>query len=133
MELAEADRAVLEGAHGKAAQVAVQIVLRMAALQGADRLINVSQAHIGGCIYTGPGSLKLAQQLRDWGGKVSVPTTLNSISIHHRCWRAQGIDPAFGEPASQLGDAYVDMGARPTSTCTPYLLDTAPSRGEQIV
>jgi predicted aconitase len=62
-----------------------------------------------------------------------VPTTLNSISVDHRRWRVQGIDPAFGEPASQLGDAYVDMGAQPTFTCAPYLLDSAPGKGEQIV
>jgi len=133
MVLTEADRAFLTGAHGKAAQVAMKIVLRMAELQGADRLIDVTQAHIDGCIYTGPGSLKFAQRLRDWGGKVAVPTTLNSISVDHRRWRAQGIDPAFGEPASALGDAYVDMGARPTYTCAPYLLDGAPRKGEQIV
>ncbi len=133
MTLTEADKAFLNGAHGKAAQVAMKIVLRMGELQGASRLIDVTQAHIDGCIYTGPGSLRFAQQLRDWGGRVTVPTTLNSISVDHRRWRAQGVDPAFGEPASQLGDAYVDMGARPTFTCAPYLLDSAPRRGEQIV
>ena len=131
--LMEADKAFLDGAHGKAAQVAMKIVLRMADLQGADSLIDVTQAHIDGCVYTGHGSLSFAQQLRDWGGRVTVPTTLNSISVDHRLWRAQGIDPAFGEPASQLGDAYIDMGAQPTFTCAPYLLDSAPVKGEQIV
>lgn len=133
IELSEADRAYLDGIHGRAAQVAMKVILRMARLQGANQLIDVTQAHIDGCVYTGHGSLKFAQQLRDWGGTVAVPTTLNSISVDHRRWRMQGIDPAFGEPASQLGDAYVDMGARPTFTCAPYLLDTAPSKGEQVV
>jgi len=133
VELTEADRAILEGTHGKAAQVAMKIVLRMAALQGAECLINVTQAHIDGCVYTGPGSLKFAEQMRDWGGKVAVPTTLNAISVDHRRWRAQGVDPAFGEPASRLGDAYADMGASPTFTCAPYLLETAPQKDEQIV
>jgi hypothetical protein len=133
LRLAETDRAFLDGTHGKAAQVAMKIILRMARLQGASRLIDVTRAHIDGCVYTGPGSLKFAQQLRDWGGTVAVPTTLNSISVDHRRWRSQGIDPAFGEPASRLGDAYVDMGALPTFTCAPYLLDGAPERDEQIV
>ncbi|PVE25022.1 hypothetical protein DC522_07335 [Microvirga sp. KLBC 81] len=133
IRLSEADQAYLRGAHGKAARIAMKVILRMAQLQGANQLIDVTQAHIDGCVYTGHGSLKFAQQLRDWGGKVAVPTTLNSISVDHRRWRAQGIDPAFGEPASQLGDAYVDMGARPTFTCAPYLLDSAPNKGEQVV
>lgn len=133
MALTEADRAFIDGARGKAAQVAMRIVLRMAALQGAERLIDVTQAHIDGCIYTGPGSLQFAERLRDWGAKTAVPTTLNAISVDHRRWRTQGIAPAFGEPASRLGDAYVDMGARPTFTCAPYLLESAPKKDEQIV
>lgn len=133
IELTEHDRALLDGQHGKAAQVAMQIVLRMAELQGARRLVDVTQAHIDGCIYTGPASLRFAEQLVQWGAKVRVPTTLNSISVDQRRWRELGIDPALGEPASALGDAYMAMGAQLSFTCAPYLLDSAPKAGEQIV
>ncbi|WP_300720212.1 aconitase family protein [Pseudomonas sp.] len=127
------DQALLNGAHGKAAQVAMQIVLRMARLQGAEQLLDITQAHIDGCIYTGPASLRFAQQLVTWGAKVRVPTTLNSISVDQRRWRELGINPALGVPASALGDAYMAMGAQLSFTCAPYLLDTAPVAGEQIV
>ncbi|EJM19936.1 hypothetical protein PMI21_01301 [Pseudomonas sp. GM18] len=133
IELTEHDRALLDGQQGKAAQVAMQIVLRMAELQGARRLVDVTQAHIDGCIYTGPASLRFAEQLVQWGAKVRVPTTLNSISVDQRRWRELGIDPALGEPASALGDAYMAMGAQLSFTCAPYLLDSAPKAGEQIV
>jgi predicted aconitase/predicted aconitase with swiveling domain len=133
LELTEHDRALLDGQHGKAAQVAMQIVLRMAELQGARRLVDVTQAHIDGCIYTGPASLRFAEQLVQWGANVRVPTTLNSISVDQRRWRELGIDPVLGEPASALGDAYMAMGAQLSFTCAPYLLDSAPKAGEQIV
>lgn len=133
IRLTEHDRALLDGRHGKAAQMAMQIVLRMAELQGAEHLVDVTQAHIDGCIYTGPASLRFAEQLVQWGAKVRVPTTLNSISVDQRRWRELGIDPALGEPASALGDAYMAMGAQLSFTCAPYLLDTAPKAGEQIV
>ncbi|WP_223541232.1 aconitase X [Pseudomonas sp. BF-RE-26] len=133
IRLTEHDRALLDGRHGKAAQMAMQIVLRMAELQGAEHLVDVTQAHIDGCIYTGPASLRFAGQLVQWGAKVRVPTTLNSISVDQRRWRELGIDPALGEPASALGDAYMAMGAQLSFTCAPYLLDTAPKAGEQIV
>lgn len=126
------DRAMLDGDRGHAARVAMRILLRMAALQGAERLIDVSRVHVDGCIYTGPGCLRFAQQLLDWGGRVVVPTTLNAISVDYRHWRDQGVDPVIGEPASRLGDAYVRMGAEPTFTCAPYLLDAPPIEGEQI-
>ncbi len=131
--LSERDRAILAGEHGKAAQVAMQLVLRMAELQGARELLDVTQAHIDGCIYTGPAFLRFAQQLLDWDAKVCVPTTLNSISVDQRQWRALGIDPAFGEPASALGEVYMAMGAALSYTCAPYLLDSAPKAGEKIV
>ncbi|CAN7560295.1 aconitase family protein [Pseudomonas sp. LjRoot277] len=133
IELTEHDQALLDGAHGKAAEVAMQIVLRMAELQGARHLVDVTQAHIDGCIYTGPASLRFAEQLVQWGAKVRVPTTLNSISVDQRRWRELGIDPALGVPASALGDAYMAMGAQLSFTCAPYLLDSAPKAGEQIV
>jgi predicted aconitase/predicted aconitase with swiveling domain len=133
IELSAGDRAILAGEQGKARQIALQIVLRMARVQGAKALIDVVQAHIDGCIYTGSASLRFACQLRDWGGLVKIPTTLNSISVDQRRWRALGIAPEFGEPASALAQAYVDMGAQPSFTCAPYLLDSAPGAGEQIV
>ena len=133
LTLSDGDRALLAGHQGKAAQVAMQIVVRMAELQGARELIDIAQAHIDGCIYTGPASLRFARQLVEWGAAVRVPTTLNAISVDQRRWRALGIDPAFGEPASALGDAYMAMGAQLSFTCAPYLLDSAPRAGEQVV
>ncbi|QXI31090.1 cis-3-hydroxy-L-proline dehydratase [Pseudomonas vanderleydeniana] len=131
--LSEHDRNLLDGQYGKAAQVAMQIVLQMAELQGAPALLDVTQAHIDGCIYTGPASLRFAEQLVQWGAQVRVPTTLNSISVDQRRWRELGVDAALGEPASALGTAYMAMGAQLSYTCAPYLLDSAPKAGEQIV
>jgi hypothetical protein len=133
LSLSANDQAMLDGRDGKAAQVAMRIIARMAAVQGASELIDITQAHIDGCIYTGPASLRFAEQLCAWGAKVKVPTSLNAISVDQRRWRALSVDAAMGEPASQLADAYVRMGARPTFTCAPYLLETAPVFGEQIV
>ncbi|KAL7819108.1 hypothetical protein V8C26DRAFT_396037 [Trichoderma gracile] len=132
IELSDRDREFLDGTHGQAAQAAMRIILRMAAMEGARRLIDIAQVHIDGCVYTGPASLRFAETLRDWGGKVVVPTTLNSISVDQRRWRAQGVSSVFGEAAEKLATAYTVMGALPTYTCAPYLLSSAPKRGKQI-
>lgn len=132
VRLSPLDQAFLDGLHGEAARLAMRIILRMAALQGADRLIDVAQAHIDGCLYTGPAGLRFARKLRDLGAEVRVPTSLNAISVDERQWRAQGADPEQAALAVELAQAYVDMGARPTFTCAPYLLDSAPRAGEQV-
>lgn len=124
---------MLSGKQGKAAQVAMRIIVRVAKICGASELISVCQAHIDGCTYIGPGGLRFAQRLVEWGGKVRVPTSLNSISVDRRQWRALGIAPSLGEPASALADAYLALGAFESYTCAPYLLSTAPKKGDQIV
>lgn len=133
IQLTPPDEEMLNGTHGKAAQVAMRVILRTAQITGVTNLINVTQAHIDCCIYTGPATLRFAQQLRAWGAKVRIPTTLNAISIDQRLWRRQGIDPALGEPSEHLAQAYLDMGARPTFTCAPYQLDSAPAAGENVI
>ncbi len=132
LELTDDDRALLSGGSSKAAQAAMRIVVRMAELLGAERLIDITRAHIDGCIYTGPASLGFAKQLCAWGARVKVPTTLNAITVDQHHWQAQGVEPALGHPASELADAYVRMGAQPTFTCAPYQLTSAPMKGEQI-
>ncbi|KUM38704.1 cis-3-hydroxy-L-proline dehydratase [Pseudomonas sp. EpS/L25] len=133
LQLSATDQAKLAGAQGQAVQAAMKILVRMARLQGARELLDITQAHIDGCIYTGPASLAFAQRLVAWGGRVQVPTSLNAVSVDQRRWREQGVDPVLGEPASALAEAYVALGCRPTFTCAPYLLDSAPALGEQVV
>jgi predicted aconitase len=130
--LSHHDENLLNGGQGRAAQVATRVILKMAAIQGANKLIDITQVHIDSCIYTGPATLQLAQQFVEWKAKFCVPASLNSISVDRLRWRDQGVDPLLGDAAIELADAYINMGAQPTYTCAPYLLETAPAYGEQI-
>jgi predicted aconitase/predicted aconitase with swiveling domain len=132
LDLTEDDRAMLEGRDGIAVQLAMRITVAMAAQQGAQKLIDVVQGHIDGCIYASPANLTFAEKMADMGAKVRVPTTMNAISVDRANWQAQGVPPEFGDPAARLADAYVRMGCRATFTCSPYLLDSAPKAGEAI-
>lgn len=132
LDLTDPDRAMLDGAEGQATAQAMRILCAMAVNQGATRLIDVTQGHIDGCIYASPANLTFAEKMADMGARVRIPTTMNAISVDHANWRAQGVPPLFGGPAQRLADAYVRMGAQPTFTCSPYLLDTAPKEGDSI-
>ncbi|MBO9629668.1 MAG: DUF521 domain-containing protein [Shinella sp.] len=132
LELTENDRAMLEGRDGIAVQLALRITVAMAAQQGAEKLIDVVQGHIDGCIYASPANLTFAEKMADMGAKVRVPTTMNAISVDRANWEKQGVPLDFGDPAARLADSYVRMGCRPTFTCSPYLLDSAPKTGEAI-
>lgn len=130
--LSDHDRTMLSGGTGPANQLAMEIMTDMARASGAERLIDVSRGHIDGCHYAGPAFLAFAERMVDIGALVSIPTTMNAISVDHANWRAQGVDPAFGEPAARVADAYVAMGVAPSFTCAPYHLADRPALGEDI-
>lgn len=132
INLTSRDRAFLAGEFGKAAQIAMRIVVQMAILEHATELIDVDMAHIDGCFYQGPASLAFAEKLADLGGKVIIPSSMNSLCVDRRRWREQGVPSSMGEPSDALADAYVRMGVKPTYTCAPYALLSAPKQGQQI-
>lgn len=130
--LSETDRRFLAGEFGEAARIAMRIVLQAARIEGASALVDVEMAHLDGVFHQGPAGLQFARRLCDLGARVRVPTTMNAICVDRRQWRRQGVAPALGEATDALADAYVEMGAQPTYTCAPYLLERAPRPGQNI-
>lgn len=132
LALSPRDRDMLEGKDGAARQLAMEVLCLMAAAQGAKELIDVSRAHIDGCILAHDANLDFAEKMDELGAKTVIPTTINAISVDRENWQGQGVPVEFGGKASRLADAYVNMGARPTFTCAPYLLDDVPEEDEAI-
>jgi hypothetical protein len=110
----------------------MRILTRMAPLYGASSLLAVTRAHIDGVILTGAAGLEFAERLANLGGRVTVPTSLNVMSMDRQRWRDLNLDAAYAERAYRLGQAYVRMGAQSTFTCAPYQTENAPVFGEQI-
>lgn len=132
LKLSESDRALLDGRGGEAAATAMRLVVKMAGLVGAPRLIDVTGAHIDGCLYHGIAGLDFAERLAGGEARVAVPTTLNVGSLdllHPEVYRG---DAASAERARRLMDLYVSMGCRPTWTCAPYQLPDRPALGQQV-
>jgi predicted aconitase len=112
--------------------MAMRILVRLATVTGAPRLIDITSAHIDSCLYHGVAGLDFARKLAEGGGRVAVPTTLNVSSLdllHPGLYRG---DAGTAANARALMDAYVAMGCRATWTCAPYQLPQRPAFGEQI-
>ncbi len=130
--LSDRDKERVAGSEGPAVQMAMRIITRLAAATGADRLIDVTSAHIDSCLYHGQAGLDFAQRLAAEGAEVVVPTTLNVATLdllHPDLYRG---DPESAAKGRALMTAYTAMGARPTWTCAPYQLSERPGRGEHI-
>ncbi|MBM3449419.1 MAG: DUF521 domain-containing protein [Armatimonadetes bacterium] len=132
LRLTDVDRSLLGGERGPAAAMAMRIVLRMAYVWRALAMLDITGAHIDGCLYHGDGGLEFAERLASSGGRVAVPATLNIGSLDFLRWRAAGVPAAFARKARSLADAYLRMGCRPTWTCAPYQDTERPAFGAQI-
>ncbi len=134
LNLTEEDKAVLAGANGEAAQVAMRIVVKMGELFGAQELLSVSQAHIDSGIYQGQSGLDFVEMLLAKGARVAVPTSMNVVSLDLERWQHNSRVPqSYATPARRLAEAYLKMGAKPTFTCAPYQQkELTPAFGEQI-
>ncbi len=132
MQLSDRDRAMLAGDQGPAAQLAMSIVVRMAAVFGADALMDISQAHIDSTIYLGDATLEFAERLASLGAKVAVPTSLNVSGVDECGWQDWAVSPEWAAKAARQMLAYERMGAVPTWTCAPYQTHMRPVFGQQI-
>src|SRR5574337_915589 len=132
LALSDTDKMILDGMEGEARQSAMRIVQRFAEIVGARQLVDVEQAHIDCCFYTGPAGLAFAERLASLGAKVRVPTSTNATTVDGRRWRTLGIDSTIGAMSDRVAAAYVSMGAKASFTCAPYLLNSAPQRGQQV-
>ncbi len=132
MNLSARDEKMLAGDFGPATQMAMKILVQLGEVMGASEMLDISQAHVDGCIYEGEAFLDFAETLARLGGRVTVPTSLNATSLDLHNWNAWGVDPAWASKASRLAKAYTDMGCVPTWTCAPYQTEFVPKFGQQI-
>lgn len=132
VELTGEERELLDGGAGEAARLAMRMVVSLARMVGAQRLLPVSQAHIDSCLYHGRAGLDFARRLAETGGRVRVPTTLNVSSLDLRHPDRVRLADHERDEARALMDAYTAMGCRPTWTCAPYQLASRPERGEHV-
>src|SRR5262245_9674887 len=132
LTLSDRDRAMLAGAHGPAAQLAMSILVRMADVYGAHELMDISQAHIDSTIYLGDATLEFAERLASLGARVAVPTSLNVSGVDECGWKDWAVSAEWAAKAARQMLAYERMGAVPTWTCAPYQTQMRPVFGQQI-
>ena len=117
-------QAMLAGERGVAKQMAMRLVLDMAATAGADELIPIESAHLSGVSpLTGGLGLRrfLAKLAADPQAKMAIPTTLNSAGCDEAQFDAMRITaPNFLEHNHEIVELYTQLGVQPTQSCIPY-------------
>jgi len=115
---------MLDGEHGLAKQMAMRLLLDLAAAAGAAALIPISSAHLSGVSpLTGGLGLRqfLAKLIADPQAQVAVPTTLNAAGCDDAQFEAMKIvAPDFRRHNAEIVALYTRLGVQPTQSCIPY-------------
>jgi len=132
LRLSARDRSVLNADEGAAAASAMTVLAAFAEAIGADSLLDVTRAHIDGCLYHGQVNLDFVERLVATGGHVRVPTTLNVGSLDLIHPELMLMRPDEQTSPRRLMKAHEELGCLSTFTCAPYQTVFRPAFGEQI-
>ena len=132
MRLTPEEQAIATGRDGEAAAMAMRVVAETGRIMGAARLVDITSAHIDGCLWHGDSGVEFAETLVAGGGQARVPTTLNVGALDLMHPGRVHLEPGRREMARRLMHAHVDLGCAPTFTCAPYQAGHRPGPGEQV-
>ena len=134
MELTRKEQEMLNGACGPGMQAAMEVVVKMGELYGAERLLPVRNAHIDAAAYTTiwEAGTDFLEYLVACGARVAVPTTINPVSRDIENWRNLGISEEFAMKSKRIEEAYLALGVIPTWNCAPYQCTNVPRYGEIV-
>jgi predicted aconitase len=134
MDLTIEEQDMLAGKQGRATQKAMQILVALGKIYGAERMIPVCSVQVAGVSYDnlGDAGLQFLADMADGGGRVRVLTTLNPAGMDRENWRALGIPADFAEKQELVLEAFSRMGVSTTCTCTPYLAGNLPGLGDHL-
>ena len=134
MFLTKEEESMLAGCEGPAVKKAMQLLVALGDVLGADRLIPIKSAQIAGVSYGNIGDAGM-ELLEDWAGtgaRAKVKSTLNPAGMDLDRWREMGVGEEYRSRQLRIVKAFERMGVSITCTCTPYLVGNRPQMGDAI-
>lgn len=128
MYLTREEEAMLRGDKGEAVAMAMEAIVRVGEILGAERLVPIKHAHVSGVSYgtIGEAGLAFIRSLAEKGARFTVPTTVNPIGFDsedpENLAQIPGVslDRNFIQGQLEILKALRSMGAETVLTCTPY-------------
>ncbi len=133
LQLTKDEEKILDGEKGEGLRKMMKLIVGLATIEGAEKLIKIESAHISGISYQNIGDegLSFLEWLIEEGVHVSVPTTINPAAIDLYQQKMETSEE-FYRKQERIINAYIKLGAKPTLSCTPYFLDNVPSPGSHL-
>jgi predicted aconitase len=119
MYLSREEELIWQGGRGPTLRKAMEILVALGEIYGAERLVPIKSVQIAGVSYKNLGEAGL-EWISDLRGRVAVPSVLNPAGMDLRRWREMGISEEFASRQMAVIKAYRRLGISAECTCTPY-------------
>ncbi len=122
MFLTKEEERALDGELGPGLQLAMEILVKLGDLFGAERLLPVESAHVSGISYKtgGEAALGFLRELSEMGARARVLATTNPCGFDERLARLLDLPEDTISAQRELLSLYEGLGLRMTLTCVPY-------------
>lgn len=134
MRLTADEREMLAGRDGEAVKTAMEILVKLGEMYGAERLLDVDSVHIVLAMYKSiyDAGVEVVEKFAELGGRFKVPTTLDPCGMDTEHWQDFKTPSEYAEKQLRVVRAYEKLGAIPIWTCTPYLTGNLPRFGQHV-
>jgi len=132
MYLSREEESICQGERGESLRRAMEILVALGEIYGAERLVAVRSVQIAGVSFKNIGEAGL-EWISDLRGRVVVPSILNPAGMDLYRWKEMGISEDFAAWQKKVVEAYERLGVTVDCTCTPYqIYDNLASRGDHL-
>ncbi len=132
MYLTREEERMLSGEYGEYVRKAMEVVVKVGEMLGAERLVEVVHAHVSGVsiFNIGEPGLHLIEEMASAGTKFSVFTTVNPYAAVDAEFSGRRLGGDVIRKQMRVVNALTRMGGR-AFTCAPYHI-RIPKKGEHL-
>ncbi len=132
MYLTKKEERMLSGEYGEYVRKAMEVVVKVGEMLGAERLVEVVHAHVSGVsiFNIGEPGLHLIEEMAGAGTKFSVFTTVNPYAAVDAEFSGKRLSEDIINKQMRVVNALTRMGGK-AFTCAPYHI-RMPKKGEHL-
>ncbi len=120
MYLTDQDKALLDGAEGEAAAIAMAALVELGRAFDAADMVDIGYAHVHPGMALYKGDVELIESLSKSGARMRVPASTNIINADVGNWMQTGAPDTLAALQKRSEAAHRKMGSSGCFTCTPY-------------
>ena len=134
MRLTNEEKKMLKGDFGQGCKLAMEILVEVGEVYGAQEMVPVESGHIVLSTYKSifDAGVEALEKFADLGAKAAVPTTLDPGGMDLERWKEFKVPQEYADKTYRIIEACKKLNFMPVWTCTPYLCGLLPREGEHL-